>query len=425
MWFVKVCKENVDHLISRKGQDGERPDHIARAKQLNSQPPLNICWQYYQNLLQQQDEVLYSKRDEEAFVFGLKQFPALKRVTITPAAHGWLYNPLYETPMIRAFPSGFDYPIPRGSPISDDLQMLPFAELWEDMTEKEKEQWRGFRIITRALAQVEHNTSELIFDVNQLPTGLNCTIFNSPCEEYNNLVKILAKPGFRRLDLSLIVGGQEHFGWPAFRNGYIRRALSQAKDLEQFSLWTTLEAEPGASLRSTVPGGGGSMAHFIPLQSVFPVSEWPNLQQFHLSRFIVTQSDLIKLLRDLSPKIRTISLNFLPFFDNGGNYHSLLTEIREKFGWHERDMTSRPRLIIGLTPQCPWTGFRIWIEKEVHAFLYENDENPFRAFSDTVSYGTGLVRDSFEDEHERPNVLPFDLAKMGISKPIPEHVFGR
>ncbi|KAL1852643.1 hypothetical protein Plec18167_007737 [Paecilomyces lecythidis] len=256
----------------------ERPDHIARTKQINSQPPLKICCQYYQDLLQQQDEVLISRSDEEAFIFGLEQFPALKRVTITPAAHGWLYAPLYETHMIRAFPYGFNYLIPRGWPIHGNLHMPPSAGLWEDMTEREKGQWRGFRIITRALAQVEHNISELIIDVNQLPTELNCTIFNNPCEEYNNLVTILSKPGLRRLDLSLIVGGQEHFGWPAFRDGYIRRALSKAKDLEHFSLSATLEADPSASLRSTVPGGGGSMAHFIPLQSVFPVLEWPNLQ---------------------------------------------------------------------------------------------------------------------------------------------------
>jgi hypothetical protein len=34
--------------------------------------------------------------------------PALKRVTITPSAHGHLFTPLYPTPIIRAFPKGFN-----------------------------------------------------------------------------------------------------------------------------------------------------------------------------------------------------------------------------------------------------------------------------------------------------------------------------
>lgn len=50
-------------------------------------------WYYY-----------YTIMDSNVFRYGLQRFPSLKRITITPAAHGWLYTPLYQTPMIRAFP---------------------------------------------------------------------------------------------------------------------------------------------------------------------------------------------------------------------------------------------------------------------------------------------------------------------------------
>ncbi|KAJ5360502.1 hypothetical protein N7517_009693 [Penicillium concentricum] len=51
--------------------------------------------------------------DLRAFLDSVRQFPALKRVTITPPAHGHLFVPLHQTPMIRAFPKGFNYFIPR------------------------------------------------------------------------------------------------------------------------------------------------------------------------------------------------------------------------------------------------------------------------------------------------------------------------
>lgn len=44
----------------------------------------------------------------------LRRFLAVRTITITPAAHGRLFYPLFETPMIRAFPPGFIYPLQRG-----------------------------------------------------------------------------------------------------------------------------------------------------------------------------------------------------------------------------------------------------------------------------------------------------------------------
>jgi hypothetical protein len=64
----------------------------------------------------QQESVLLTHADIDALKYGITRFPALKRITITPATHGFLYTPLYETPMIRAFPYGFNYPIPRAWP---------------------------------------------------------------------------------------------------------------------------------------------------------------------------------------------------------------------------------------------------------------------------------------------------------------------
>lgn len=71
--------------------------------------PLEGAWAYYQQLVQQQRDVLVSKAHIIALEKHIGSFLALQRIVITPAAHGWIYNPLYETPMIRAFLRGFNY----------------------------------------------------------------------------------------------------------------------------------------------------------------------------------------------------------------------------------------------------------------------------------------------------------------------------
>ncbi|XHG02546.1 hypothetical protein AWENTII_005893 [Aspergillus wentii] len=412
-WFVKECKKNITNLKYRKGQDVERPDHIARADQVAAQPSLRVCWQYYQNLLQQQEDVLVFKSDVDAFIYGLKRFPALKRVTITPAAHGWLFAPLYATPMIRAFPYGFNYPIPRGWPTSEDAQTPPYAYSWQDMNEEMKDQWRGFRIVTRVLAEQEHNITELICNVNQLPTGLNCTMFDYPCEEYDKLASLLKRPGFSHLDLPMIVRGKETVPWPLLRNGcLLRQALSEVKDIEYLRLWTS--AEPDAIDYAILMNGIGSLHRFIPLQTFLPVGKWSKLRHFGLSRFPVIQSDLVSVLTALPETTRTIELGFLYFIHYGGSYYGLLTEIRDKFRWHERDVAARPKLIIGVPTNTPHVGVGTWIENEVHNFLYKFGPNPFFDHcSDYIECGVGVERDSFEPKHERPNAEYSTLVQMG------------
>ncbi|CAG8250162.1 unnamed protein product [Penicillium salamii] len=130
-WFKDACDENLRILRSRKGADVDRPEHVACREQILAQPPLGQCWEHYQHLLRQQDEVLAGDSDFEAFLFGVKQFPALKRVTITPVAHGNLFNPLYPTPMTRAFPKGFNYPIPCGWLYNRANYKPSNADLWE------------------------------------------------------------------------------------------------------------------------------------------------------------------------------------------------------------------------------------------------------------------------------------------------------
>lgn len=150
-WFAKACHYNTEELEFRVGDDVPRPDEMARMQQAKEQMPLDLAWACYQVLLQQHDEMLSSRADAEALRYGLTRFPSLKRITITPATHGRLYEPLYETPMIRSFPYGFNYPIPQGWPIhsyGDDYELPP----WNENLDSAVRPWRGFSYVMGELA---------------------------------------------------------------------------------------------------------------------------------------------------------------------------------------------------------------------------------------------------------------------------------
>jgi hypothetical protein len=169
------------------------PEDPRLTPHLASELSPKVCWQYYQNILQQQEDVIIPNKDAEALWYGLERFPALKRITLTPAAHGWLWAPVYETPMIRAFPKGFNYPIPRGWTNGRNVWSGAPAKPWEDPGVRET--YRGFGIITRALTEYpEHQISELVIDVNYLETGLNCRVFEEPSAEYHDFGTILQGP---------------------------------------------------------------------------------------------------------------------------------------------------------------------------------------------------------------------------------------
>lgn len=226
-WFFLGCKRSLEDMESHKGPERYAPDHVARAKLADNISLRKRPWRYYQELIRQQKEVLATDADEAAFKYGLRQFPALRRVTITPAAHCFLFKPLYETPMTRAFPRSSNYPIPCTWPLEKYEQ-----KLWERTSESEKDTWRALRIATRTLAalrnasqaenddyQQKTGITEIIIDVNQLLTGLNGHIFDDECAEQRDLATALQKPNFRRLDLALAVGGLENNDWRAFRSG--------------------------------------------------------------------------------------------------------------------------------------------------------------------------------------------------------------
>lgn len=398
-WFKKACENNIQFINHRKCWDRNLPHHIARQKQVDAQMSLYDCWELYQNCVEQQDEAISSGRDENAFIYGLDRFPALKRVTVTPAVHGWLFSPLYGTPMIRSLPYGFNYPIPRGWPTAAFGENPTIPVIWSRAPEAYKEQWHGVRTALRILAQHEHNISELSFDPFLLVTGINYSMLDQPSNEYNHFLAIMKRPGFGYLNLPLFVGGNGTHYWAQQSSGYLYRALREAKDLEYISLSTTI--------------GPGPMDPPILLKNVFPVEHWPALRHFGLWCFDASKSDILDLLKLLPRTLRSLEFG-LHYFQIGGDcLNGLLEAIRTEL--RLSDETIKPSVRIVMLGYEIMIGRGVWLEDEVNDFLYGPGENPMqgRDFKNP-KFGMGTLRDLFEPEFTRPNLELEQLSELGI-----------
>ncbi|KAG9255766.1 uncharacterized protein F5Z01DRAFT_652072 [Emericellopsis atlantica] len=366
-------------------------------------PPAR-AWKYYRQLLQQQDEVLQSTPalDEEALKYALARFPNLRRITLTPAAHGFLFMPLYRTPLIRQLPRGLNYPLPRGWPTAPYAEPAPEAPLWQ--SEHVKNMWRGFRIITRALAQDDsHSVSEFLVDVNYLDSGLTYHVFDDKShQEYKDLVTVMSRPGFRRLDLSLSAGDAEDGeNWTASTHDNLRHALGCAA-LEHFRL-STNASRARSGIRQQLDS-------FIPLRQLLPIEAWPRLRHFGIAGIVVDTNELVDVLASLPTTLRTVELSFLLFKEGGGgSYKELLEKIRDKLPW--ADWEIRPTLILKThyLPN-PYHGKTTWYSKEATRFIYGEQEHlfgqkPHKGFN-SVPYGKGLggvSRDEFDPTWEKPS----------------------
>lgn len=412
-WFGRQCERNLEELRHRRGEDVGRPDHLARDRLVADVMPVQESWRHYLDLVQQQREVLNSTADIDAFRYGLQRFPSLTRVTITPFAHGELFTPLHETPMIRSFPRGFNYPLPRTWLVhKPELPDLGLAQPWSGLSEADKDRWRGFRIVARELAQDQnHRVTELAIDDCHMLSGINCTIFTEPCAEYDDLVALLRRPGFRRLDLALLTGEQYEHRWSALKNGRLQRALAQATDMQHITL-STSEA-PGEEYSERYDPRHGN---FVPLSTVFPVDRWRGLRHFGLSQFVVRLDDLLSFLGTLPATLRSVELNCLMF--KTGSYQALLEGMRASLDWRGRIARERPRVTVATTVDSE-RGRIVWADKEVGDFLYGDGPIPFHnpwGAGRVLEIGVGVERDPFDPNYDRPNLDLAGLADAGYIK---------
>ncbi|SCO82577.1 uncharacterized protein FRV6_06790 [Fusarium oxysporum] len=402
--FVRLCKDSIFLTESRLQDKNKYQGDNEVQKQVDNLMPSRDALAHYIDLLHQQREVLSSSADEEAFRYAVQQFPQLTKATVTPAAHGFLFMPLYETPMIRAFPSGFVYPIARTWPSDERLghgSPEDCPEGWEN--DDERRQWRGFCIVSKILADHAEKLqiSELVVDNHKLPTGIDYTLFDKPNTEYDSLCKIVARPGFKRLVLSLATGYREGFDaedWGIYRNGRISSLLAKATDLEEVALQTNYDLTSWFC----------TMEDSLSLFDIFPVDTFSNgkLRHFGLSGMQVLQEDLISFLGKLPSTLKSVNLSFLSLVEGHGNHATMLADIRDKLGWRHRPASQRIKVSISMLLNQFDEGRYVCLDREVQEYIYGDGLPPFVAQEGMIeahfTWGTGIVYDEFDPSFAVP-----------------------
>ncbi|PNP61479.1 hypothetical protein FNYG_13766 [Fusarium nygamai] len=410
--YVHLCKESIFYTNSRVQEKNEYEGENEVQKQLDNLMPTRDSLALYNDLLYQQKKVLSSNADEEAFRYAVPRFPQLTKVTVTPLAHGFLFMPLYNTPMIRAFPPGFVYPIPRTWPCDDIVgegsSPEDCPEGWGN--ESERTQWRGFCIVAKVLADYADKLqiSEFVVDNHKLYTGIDYTLFDKPNAEYDSLCKIVARPGFKRLVLSLSTGYREGWDgsedWGIYKNGRISSLVAKATDLEEVVLQTDYGLDNCAC----------DMKDFVSLFDIFPVDSFSigKLKHFGLSGFTAKQDDLISFLGKLPSTLKSVELSFLSIVEPDGNHATMLADIRDKLGWRHRPAGQRIKLSISMRDNQPNHGRYICLDKEVEEYIYGDGPSPFFIIEGMsgshFTFGTGIVYDEFDPGF----AIPYENGRM-------------
>ncbi|KAF5648034.1 tartrate transporter [Fusarium sp. NRRL 52700] len=363
----------ITNIIDTKEDEFQSVPHVKEAFKTRS--TMSQSYQVYRKLKLQQDEVLTSGRDADALRYGLLRFPNLKRVTISPAAHGILGRPLYLTPTIRSFPEGLIYPLERGWSESKPFEEHPLTP-WDESSKRE---WRGFCVVTKEIARHIREDpifglSEFIVEGQQLWTGISCRLFENPAgNEYHDFVTILSHPPLRRLDLSIACGTESRHNWPSFRSGLLFEALRKGIGLYDLRFDTSI---PFLSRRWHTFTEGEQNG--MPVRSMFPVHEWSNLRRLCLSRSFIKQRDLMAFIPTLPKSLESLELSFLSFFPDEGTYRDLLQDMRCNLGWRERPSANQPKLIV-LVIENELSIDQIAMDVSCAAmeYLYRHGENPF------------------------------------------------
>ncbi|KAI1183197.1 hypothetical protein F5B17DRAFT_417105 [Nemania serpens] len=398
-WYWEACELNMERWISMKAANWDKPDDSAREQQVAAQISLKESWAYYRELLRQQREVLDSQAHVRALESGIGRFPALRTITITAATHGRVFTPVYETPMIRSFPWGFNYAIPCW-PLSTTSQ--PECPVWDE----ESRIWQGFRVVLEVLARKldSGRVRELHVKSFQLPMGLNSRLFEQPCRTLANFQMVLSRASFQSLQLDLMVTPFNEQA-DVFNCGYLKHALAGAaggRGLRSVALGTNYE-EAGSIVRTW----------YIPLETIYDSQSLQRVEHFRISRFPVMENDLLALLAALPLSTRTVELSFLEFLE--GSHRSLLYQIRDTLNWQDRRL--RPRMSIGFNVKFDHPGQAIWIEQEVYAFLYEGGPNPFgddpELGANNLGDNIGMLKDALNPEFQRPNLVRERLVEIG------------
>lgn len=257
---------------------------------------LEESFDLYNRLYDEQRSIIESGEDVETLVLGLKSFPNLEKVTISPET--WRIKPLsprFPTPFFRSLAPGFQMPLPcawlgrdSDDPAEDALEKLRLP--WDDA----KEEWRGYQVVTSALlcTSPHHSVTELIIDTNFELTGLSHQLFAADEQNtgYNTTMQLFRTVALTRLELMLNTTTAEETGFSYFHNGRIRAALSHLSSLRHLALGTSIDTADDDDLQDIEEA-------WVDIDEILPIHVLkPKLESFELRNFLLHGESLYSAL---------------------------------------------------------------------------------------------------------------------------------
>lgn len=353
-------------------------------KKRAAQPPFEPTFQRYLELLREQAGVIDTDADAQALAYGLDRFPRLERVTVTPAAHGFLHMPIYPTPMIRSLSYGSNYVLPRGWPTSRaELRRMtqpwvPGGDYSQEEAEAQRAKWRGVTLVLKLLADRIRGqpaaggagpVPELVFDVGRFRTGLNPFMLAQPCAEHDDLALLLRQPGFRRLALSVNTTGLKHRGWGPLSGGSLRALLAGAAGLEDLALTGSGDATEVSHLAHVVCAA--------PLPAMLPLDRWTRLRRLRVAMLTIATPDWITLLAALPRTIRRVEMGGLMFLSvrpprvcDAQDY--VLRQMKARLDWKNWPPDARPVVVVDSDERIRVKENGVFVDVPLFSMLYRD-----------------------------------------------------
>ncbi|KAJ8118738.1 hypothetical protein OPT61_g339 [Boeremia exigua] len=362
-YYVTIVRDQTSNIQRQK--ENVRKAKLRRSG-VRNMLSLRESYDLYNRLYIEQQVIIKSGEDTEALMLGLKSFPALKRVTVTPSA--WR-NGVYTY-----------------------MMLLPWDEVYEE--------WRGYQIVVDAVLATSsaHKVEELIIDSNDELTGISHQLFASKENiGYASTVQLFQAIRLTTLELCLNPTEARMIDFNFLRNSLLRSALSHLSSLKRLTLSHGVDRSFTQNLVN--------IEEIIPLDTLAPTLQYLKLQHFHF-RGESLYSGLIFL-----PALKTIVLDSIDLSDEF-TWQAFFFRVKREL---VQDTTSSPSWSPGMPElivknRIDKLNNRLDSSAEVQAFLFEDGDCPF-AEETPQAAGVGWVVSIWD------YVESYDTGPRGVGPP--------
>jgi hypothetical protein len=362
--LTAVAKE----IVMRYDDDFSR-DMLARNAMMMS---IEDSYALYQNLYQDEQDIMKQQLDVTALHQALDSFPKLRRVTVTSEVwRPWHRVPRYTTPFYRSLPPGFRKPtvwpwlMPPSHPATDAEILSCKDRLAAD--------WRGYeRVVSAILAMSNPTIEEFIVDAGDEGWGIPYQLFCDDLKNFDDTIRMFQHAPLKRLQLVLSFP-DPYIGLISKMIPGLTPALAQMQHLEHLDL--------NLNIMRTIRATPVTSNHSIRFD-LLPDSLKKKLKTLALRDIFIGRNQLYDLLCTL-PSIQQITLDRISP-NEGPDFFALFRHLSM---YYKQAGVSWPRytIVTPLVTQEDNGHYKQLVDVEIDEFLYgTSGVSPFAEMSGKV-----------------------------------------